>query len=62
MHPNGHFYGTLAGYAEVFIQNGQAHWNDPDMDGDGVPDVNFPGGSSGGDVEWRIATWEISLQ
>jgi len=28
MQPNGDFYGTLAGSAEVYIQNGQAHWVD----------------------------------
>ena len=59
MHPSGDFYGTLAGNSEVFIQNGDAYWTDPDTDGDGVPDVNFPGGSGGGGMVWGIHTWEI---
>jgi len=49
MHPNGDFYGTLAGYSEVFIQNGDVTWTEP-TDG-----LNFPG--SGGDMVWGIHTW-----
>lgn len=50
MHPNGDFYGTLAGFSEVFIQNGQAHHTDP------PDDLNFPGGGGGGMI-WGIHTW-----
>jgi hypothetical protein len=59
MHPVGDFYGTLAGNSEVFIQNGQAHWSDPDIDGDGIPDVNFPGGS-GATMVFGVLSWKIS--
>jgi hypothetical protein len=59
MHPVGDFYGTLAGNAEVFIQNGQAHWTNPDIDDDGVPDVNFPGGS-GASIVYGVLSWKVS--
>jgi len=56
MHPNGDFYGTLAGSSEVLIQNGDAHWTDP---GDVEGGLNFPG-SGGGEMIWGIHSWEIS--
>jgi hypothetical protein len=55
MHPNGDFYGTLAGNSEVLVQNGDAHWTDPDSVEGGI---NFPG--SGGEMVWGIHTWEIN--
>ena len=56
MQPNGDFYGTLAGLAEVFIQNGQANWVDPSGAG-----LNFP---SLAEIErlCSIATWEVNPQ
>jgi hypothetical protein len=59
MHPNGDFYGTLAGNAEVYIQNGQAYWSDPDTDGDGEPNIDFPGGDDA-TVLYGVYTWKIS--
>lgn len=59
MHPNGDFYGTLAGRSEVYVQNGQAHWSDPDPDGDGLPNIDFPGGSSA-TMEYGVLSWKIS--
>lgn len=56
MHPNGEFYGTLAGNSEVFVQNGDAHWTDPD---DVEGGINFPG-SDGGEMIWGIHTWKIN--
>ena len=54
MHPLGDFYGTLAGYTEVFIQNGQANWNPP------PDDLNFPGGGGGvSGMIWGIHSWDI---
>ena len=56
MHPNGDFYGTLAGNSEVLVQNGEAHWTDPD---DVEGGINFPG-SSGGEMIWGIHSWGIN--
>jgi hypothetical protein len=39
MQPNGDFYGSLAGLAEVNIQNGQAHWWDAPFINEGF---NYP--------------------
>jgi hypothetical protein len=55
MHPNGDFYGTLAGNSEVFIQNGSAHWVDPETIDD---DLIFPTGS--GEEIWGIHSWYIT--
>lgn len=63
MQPNGSFYGTLAGNI-VTTQQGNADINwaeppdvEPPPDGDGNPDINFPGGSGGGGMIWGIQTW-----
>ncbi|UCG55269.1 MAG: hypothetical protein JSV32_03385 [Dehalococcoidia bacterium] len=55
MHPNGDFYGTLAGNSEVFIQNGTAYWVDPEtIEGDLI----FPIGS--GEEIWGVHSWYIT--
>jgi hypothetical protein len=56
MQPNGDFYGTLAGSAEVWIQNGSAHWSEPGGGG-----INFPGEGGEGEegTEYLIHSWEI---
>jgi len=57
MHPNGDFYGTLAGSAEVEIQNGDATWTDPSTVEGGL---NFPGFVEPKQLVYSIASWEIS--
>ena len=54
MQPNGDFYGTLAGLAEVYIQNGSANWVDPSGAG-----LNFPYVAGIGSL-CSIATWEVN--
>ncbi|MGB5926211.1 MAG: pilus assembly protein PilZ [Dehalococcoidia bacterium] len=54
MQPNGDFYGTLAGLAEVYIQNGTANWVDPSGGG-----LNFPYVAGIGSL-CSIATWEVN--
>jgi len=56
MQPNGDFYGTLAGLAEVYIQNGDATWTDPS----GF-ELNFPTLAEVGQIS-GISTWEINPQ
>jgi len=56
MQPNGDFYGTLAGLAEVHIQNGSASWVDPSGS-----DLNFPTLAEIGSL-CSIATWEVNPQ
>ncbi|MBA7554565.1 hypothetical protein ES705_47189 [subsurface metagenome] len=57
MQPVGDFYGTLAGSSEVYIQNGDAYWTDPDgVDGG----INFPGGGSEEGLHWGIFNLEIA--
>jgi len=56
MQPNGDFYGTLAGLAEVYIQNGSANWVDPSGSG-----LNFPTLAGIGSL-CSIATWEVNPQ
>jgi len=56
MQPNGDFYGTLAGSSEVWIQNGDAYWNDP---GEIEGGINFPGGNQEG-VYWGIFSWKFN--
>jgi hypothetical protein len=53
MQPNGDFYGTLAGLAEVYIQNGTASWTDPSG-----TELNFPTNVAIGSL-CGIATWEV---
>ena len=53
MHPNGDFYGTLAGLTDVYLQNGDILWSEPPLD------LNFPLGG-GAQTVWGIHTWEIS--
>jgi len=53
MQPNGDFYGTLAGLAEVYIQNGTANWVDPSGS-----ELNFPTIAAIGSL-CGIATWEV---
>jgi hypothetical protein len=58
MHPNGDFYGTLAGNAEVYIQNGAATWTDySTIVEDGL---NFPDLAGVQQVSCSIASWEIN--
>jgi len=62
MLPNGSFYGTLAGQVFVDVKSGSdpyIQWNDPDTDGDGIPDIDFPGGSSA-TVVYGLLSWKIS--
>ncbi|MFC2026578.1 TadE/TadG family type IV pilus assembly protein [Chloroflexota bacterium] len=62
MLPNGSFYGTLAGNVFVDVKSGSdphIEWTDPDTDGDGIPDVDFPGGSSA-TVLYGVLSWKIS--
>jgi hypothetical protein len=57
MQPNGDFYGTLAGNAEVYIQNGDATWTDySDVEGG----LNFPDLPGIQKVFYSIDSWEIS--
>ena len=53
LQPNGDFYGTLAGLAEVYIQNGTANWTDPSGS-----ELNFPTNAEIGSL-CGIATWEV---
>jgi len=59
MQPNGDFYGTLAGSAEVYIQNGEVHWWDSPYVDSGLV---FPyGGNPAEDQRfYSIASWEVS--
>jgi hypothetical protein len=56
MQPNGDFYGTLAGSAEVYIQNGKAHWWDSPFTDSGF---NFPY-IAVVDQLLNIASWEAN--
>ena len=56
MQPNGDFYGTLAGESEVYIQNGEARWNDPYSVEGGL---NFPGFTEDKSIYYIIASWEV---
>jgi Tfp pilus assembly protein PilX len=57
MHPNGDFYGTLAGSSEVEMQNGEAHWTDYSQVEGGL---NFPMSTEGfRPVNYGIASWEV---
>ena len=53
MQPNGEFYGTLAGLADVHIQNGDANWVDPSGAG-----LNFPYLAEIASL-CSIITWEV---
>lgn len=57
--PQGDFYGAIAGEEVVNLQpNVDLEWVPwPDADGDGIPDINFPGGEGGGGMIWGIHTW-----
>ena len=57
MQPNGDFYGTLAGGAEVHIQNGDATWTDPSTVEGGL---NFPGFNDLKAYDFNIASWDVS--
>ena len=59
MQPNGDFYGTLAGNAEVDIQNGDVTWTDYTTVEGGL---NFPDLSGVQQVSCSIASWEVSRQ
>lgn len=59
MQPNGDFYGTLAGNAEVYIQNGDATWTDYSTVEGGL---NFPTLPGTQQVFYSIASWEVSRQ
>ena len=56
MQPNGDFYGTLAGESEVYIQNGEARWNDPYSVEGGL---NFPGFTEDKSIYYSIYSWEV---
>ena len=56
MQPNGDFYGTLAGSAEVYIQNGEANWWASPFISEGL---NFPY-IAVLDRLYNIASWEVS--
>jgi len=57
MQPNGDFYGTLAGNAEVYIQNGEATWTDYSaVEGE----LNFPNLAGVQQVSCSIASWQVS--
>ena len=56
MQPNGDFYGTLAGESEVYIQNGEARWNDPYSVEGGL---NFPGFGEPTQLVYNIYSWEV---
>jgi len=57
MQPNGDFWGTLAGNAEVYIQNGEATWTDYSAVEGGL---NFPSLSGVQQVSCSIASWEVT--
>jgi len=56
MQPNGDFYGTLAGSAEVHIQNGTAHWWDSPFIDEGL---EFPYVAVIDQI-YSIASWEVN--
>jgi Tfp pilus assembly protein PilX len=56
MQPNGDFYGTLAGSAEVYIQNGDAHWFDSPFIDEGL---NFPYTAVVNRFD-TIASWDVN--
>jgi len=56
MQPNGDFYGTLAGSAEVHIQNGTAHWWDSPFIDEGL---EFPYAAVIEQI-YSIASWEVN--
>jgi len=58
MQPNGDFYGTLAGSAEVYIQNGQAHWWDSPYIEEGL---EFPYVAEVNRI-YSIYSWEVNQQ
>jgi Tfp pilus assembly protein PilX len=58
MHPNGDFYGTLAGNAEVYIQNGGATWTDYSSVEGGLNFPDLPGVREVSSCS--IASWEVS--
>jgi len=58
MQPNGDFYGTLAGNAEVYIQNGDATWTDYSAVEGGLNFPDLPGTQQ--ISSYNIASWEIS--
>jgi hypothetical protein len=58
MHPNGQFYGTLAGNSVVDLQNGDATWTDySTIVEDGL---NFPDLPGIQQVSYSIESWEIN--
>jgi hypothetical protein len=59
MQPNGYFYGTLAGNAEVYIQNGDATWTDYSTVEGGL---NFPTLPGTQQVFYSISSWQVSRQ
>jgi hypothetical protein len=58
MQPNGDFYGSLAGSAEVYIQNGDATWFDSPFVDEGL---NFPYVADIQQV-YNIVSWDVSRQ
>jgi len=56
MKPNGDFYGTLAGHAEVDMQNADATWTDYSAVEGGLNFPDLPGIQQG---SYSIASWEI---
>ena len=56
MQPNGDFYGTLAGSADVYIQNGTAYWWDSPFIEEGF---EFPYVAEVGRI-YSIASWEVN--
>ena len=58
MHPNGDFYGTLAGNAEVEIQNGKAIWTDYSTVEGGLNFPDLPGVQQVSSCS--IYSWEVS--
>ena len=57
MQPNGDFYGTLAGNADVYIQNGDATWTDYSTVEGGL---NFPSLAGVQEVSCSIASWQVT--
>lgn len=60
MQPNGDFYGTLAGSAEVYMQNGSATWSDYSTVEGGLDFPDLPGTQQVSSC--RLASWEVSRQ
>ena len=58
MQPNGDFYGTLAGNAEVYIQNGYATWTDYSTVEGGLNFLSLPGVQQV--LSYSIASWKVS--